>query len=250
MSRQPKTTGDSFRLTAHPPERRKRPTSVTVAQAGCTCCSCSSCCLHTFGGLVGAMCGSTVTIEDRQRRNLPHLASTDQPRRTASSQTQPTDASFTTRAPGGIVAAVPELMPQADDESYPFPFRRDELEQKDTVFSAATLYWIVVGFLVLLVAVCVFVQDTKLKFDDPVYLIWGVLVALLWLPVIQLVASLLSLILIAIFYRDKRVALVRIGYITLWSMVLASAGALLMLCLFSFEHLSQMWRILGQREGP
>jgi len=176
------TAVEPVRLMAHPPERGKRPTSVTLASGCCSCCCCC-CCLHTIGGLAGALSGSLLTIQ-------PHL--------------RPVDPSF------------------------PFPFRRDELDQEDTTFPAAALYWIVVSVLILVVTVGFFVQETMPNFDEPSFLIGGVLIALFCLPAIQLAASLLSLIVVAIFYREKYVSLVRIGKITLWSFVGSMAGALVM----------------------
>ncbi|HZZ80940.1 MAG TPA: hypothetical protein VFE62_20730 [Gemmataceae bacterium] len=54
----------AVKVTAHLPERRKRP--VTTLHAGCCCCCC--CCLHTAGSVIGAF---VAPIAPRGRLPLP-----------------------------------------------------------------------------------------------------------------------------------------------------------------------------------
>ena len=59
----------------------------------------------------------------------------------------------------------------------------------------------------------------------------GGLIALFCLPAIQLVASLLAVLVAAIFYTDKASALIRVGKITLWCFVGTTVGVLIMFAL-------------------
>jgi hypothetical protein len=238
MKRHPTTSDNPIRLTAHPPERGKRSAAVTLASGCCSCCCC--CCLHTLGSVLGAIYGSTVPIKDQRRNNFPTLPPMAPPRQTDTPRAAegifapgneampPVDTSFTAPAPGDFAAA-PERTSWTVEPSISLPSRRDELEQKTPTLPAANLYLLVVFFLILVATLYVFVQQTGPSLDEPSYLIGdAVFIALFCLPAIQLVASLLSLIIVAIFYREKYISLVRIGKITLWSFVGAMVGTLTM----------------------
>ncbi len=119
------------------------------------------------------------------------------------------------------VAARPKVM---YDPDAPFPFRRDEFyDEEEIMFSPTLLYWLFVAGLTSLVSLTFFA--TQGGMTQPEYLLWGFLLAVFGLlPFLQLGASLLSCIVVAIFYTDKRTAFVRVGKITLWSFVGALVG--------------------------
>ena len=172
----PADPGPALTVTAHPPERARRPGPVVLP---CACCSCCCCCLHTIGGIVGAAIGSVQEMEARPRRPV--------------------------------------------DPDFPFPFRRDEFEDEGPLLPATLLYWLLVLFLIGVVTVWFSVANGFRGTDD---LIGGVVVALLVLPGLQLGASLLSLIAVALFYPQKAVPLARLGKITLWSFMGSIIGLL------------------------
>ena len=61
--------------------------------------------------------------------------------------------------------------------------------------------------------------------------VFGIIVALLFVPIVQLVASIMTLIWIGIrsaHFPDKRASLQILGRITLWSFLFALAGGILM----------------------
>jgi hypothetical protein len=134
---------------------------------------------------------------------------------------------------GGLVGAISGSLlrvsarPRPVDPSFPFPFRRDELDQEDGSFPIAIIYWLLVLFGVFAVSVYTFFSDGTATLDPN--MLWiGALIALFCLPAIQLAASLLSLIAVAVFYTDKITGLIRVGKITLWSFVGTLAGVLIM----------------------
>jgi hypothetical protein len=110
------------------------------------------------------------------------------------------------------------------DPDFPFPYRRDEFEEEGTI-PAGILYWLLVSFLMAVVAVVYYVKEGATRPED---LLIGLLVALMVLPGLQLGASALAAVGVAFFYGDKRPALVRVGKITLWSFVGTLAGMALM----------------------
>jgi hypothetical protein len=170
-------SGGEIVVTAHPPERGRTGSPVTLA---CGCCCCCCCCLHMVGGVIGGLAGSV----------LP-------------------------------VAARPKIM---YDPDAPFPFRRDEFyDEEEIMFSPTLLYWLFVAGLTSLVSLIWFM--TYGGFSQPEYLLWGFLIAVFaFLPFLQLGASLLTCLVVAVFYTDKRTAFVRVGKITLWSFVGALIG--------------------------
>jgi hypothetical protein len=168
-------------VTAHPPERGRQASTVTLA---CGCCCCCCCCLHTIGSAAGGLVGSLLTVGSRPK--------------------------------------------QTYDPSAPFPFRRDEFfDEEEMMFSPTLLYWLMVSMVTSVGSIWMFVSDGT--FSHPEYILWGFLIAAIgFLPFIQLIASLLSCVVVAMFYTDKRTAFIRIGKITLWSFVGALIGSAVM----------------------
>jgi hypothetical protein len=164
--------GGPIHVEVHPPERR-RGAPVTLP-SGCCCCCC--CCLHTLGGLIGGLVGTTQTI------NPP---------------------------------------PRPVDPNFPFPFRRDELEEGGPIFPVAILYWLLVCFGVGITMLWMFLFEGARP--DRAFMEGG-FVAILILPGIQLGASLVALIGVLLFYADRTAALMRLARITLWSVVGALIG--------------------------
>jgi len=129
---------------------------------------------------------------------------------------------------GGILGSVVKLPeePKPVDPDFPFPFRRDELENEQDLVPATGLYWA----LVLFVFSCVAIWYGF--FDRPRSVVVGIVAALVFLPAIQLGASVLAAVVIAAFYTDKANALNRLGRITLLSFVgtLIGIGIMAGLC--------------------
>jgi hypothetical protein len=168
-------------VTAHPPERGRQASTVTLA---CGCCCCCCCCLHSVGSAVGGLVGSMLTIKARPKINY--------------------------------------------DPSAEFPFRRDEFyDEEEIMFSPTLMYWLMVAIVTSLGSAWFFLQ--KGTFSQPEYLLYGfLLAAIAFLPAIQLGASLLTCVAVAIFYTDKRTAFIRVGKITLWSVVGTLIGSAIM----------------------
>jgi hypothetical protein len=185
MSR-PVTLPATIRVTTHPPERGQTGSPV-ILPCGCCCCCC--CCLHSLGGIIGGIVGTTLPV-----------------------------------APA----------PRPVDPDFPFPFRRDEFDEGSPVLPMGLLYWLLVG-LGILVAVAVGAWSSGHQRIRPDDLLVGAVVALIFLPAVQLAASLVALVAV-LFYPDKRAAAVRLGKITLWSFVGAIIGTGAMsLCFFSLR---------------
>ena len=133
---------------------------------------------------------------------------------------------------GGLVGAITgsvsliEAQPirMADPDS-PFPFRRDEFEDEGPVLPIAALYWLLVVFLIGVTCVVTYFETGA---TQPETLGWGLFVAFMILPALQLAASLLSLLAVAVFYPAKSMPLKRVGKITLWSFAGTMIGLLLM----------------------
>jgi hypothetical protein len=130
---------------------------------------------------------------------------------------------------GGIVGSISPLeqTPRPVDPDFPFPFRRDELDEPGPLLPATLLYWLLVSFLMGVGTVWMVVQNgLQIRRDLPVEML---MVFALFLPLFQLGASGLAVIGVTLFYSDRRAGLVRIGKITLWSFVGALIGLFLML---------------------
>jgi hypothetical protein len=82
-----------------------------------------------------------------------------------------------------------------------------------------------VGFLMGAVAAYYYVSEGA---KNPRDLLHGLLIAVLVLPGLQLGASALAALAIAVFYADRETPLRRVGQITLWSFVGTMVGIALM----------------------
>jgi hypothetical protein len=131
---------------------------------------------------------------------------------------------------GGLVGGISGSLTRIDrprrplDPDFPFPFRRDEMEDEAT-FPSGAMYWLLVSFLCAVTAVVFYVGEGA---RDPTALLWGLGVAIMILPALQLGASVIAVIGVALFYTERTVAFIRIGKITLWSFVGTMAGLFLM----------------------
>jgi hypothetical protein len=129
---------------------------------------------------------------------------------------------------GAVSGSVSPIAPRPlilEDEDSPFPFRRDIIQDEGPFIPATLLYWMLVSFLIGVTTVAAYVKNGAANPQD---LGLGLLLAFMILPALQLGASLLSCVVIGLFYPAKGVPLVRIGRITLWSFVGTGAGLLVM----------------------
>jgi hypothetical protein len=126
---------------------------------------------------------------------------------------------------GGIVGSVGKIPmePKPVDPNFPFPFRRDELENEPDLLPVPALYWLLVLFLVSVVAGVTALMDGRVESAFT-----GFMIALFFLPGVQLGASVLGLIGVGLFYADRTNALRRLGQITLWSVVGTLIGSAVM----------------------
>jgi hypothetical protein len=115
--------------------------------------------------------------------------------------------------------------PRPVDPDFPFPFRRDELDEEGPLIPAGLLYWMLLSFLMAVLAVSYYVREGA---KDPQDLVWGLLIAFMVLPAVQLGASALAVMAIAVFCADRETPLRRVGQITLWSLVGTLIGVALM----------------------
>jgi hypothetical protein len=129
---------------------------------------------------------------------------------------------------GAVVGSVNPIQAapvRMSDPDSPFPFRRDEFEDEGPVMPATALYWLLVVFLIAVTAVWYYVDRGARNPED---ILFGLLIALMIFPALQLGASLLSLIAVALFYPSRSMPLKRVGKITLWSFVGTIAGIVFM----------------------
>jgi hypothetical protein len=134
---------------------------------------------------------------------------------------------------GGVVGSVAQIRPHPRpvDPDFPFPYRRDELDEEAPAFPPALLYWLLVSFLVAVTAVWYYLSSSGSHgplSGNPQELLIGLFIAVMILPGLQVGASVLAVLGIALFYGDKTVPLIRVGKITLWSFVGTIAGLVLM----------------------
>jgi hypothetical protein len=135
---------------------------------------------------------------------------------------------------GGVVGSVTgiEPRPKPADPDFPFPYRRDELDEEGPTFPAALLYWLLVSFLIGVTCVWYYLSASGSRRGplngDPSDLLVGLFIAVLILPGLQVGASVLATLGVALFYGEKARPLLRVGKITLWSFVGTIAGLLLM----------------------
>jgi hypothetical protein len=134
---------------------------------------------------------------------------------------------------GGVAGSVQPLRrrPKPVDPDFPFPFRRDEFDEEEPAFSPTMLYWLLVSFLIAVTVVWYYVSSAATRGPlraDRTELLMGLLVAVMILPGLQLGASALAALAIALFYGEKVTPLLRVGKITLWSVVGTLAGIAVM----------------------
>jgi len=159
------------------------------AVAPAGCCCCCCCCLHTIGGIAGAIVGSSTQLPSRP-------------------------------------------VYETDPDS-PFPFRRDVFEEDQPLVSPVLVYW-----MLLALAICATVSITVLingtsGMRDPLDELFemfaaGLFLSVMILPGLQLIASLVAVVVVAIFYPERSYALRRLGRITLYCLAGAALGTLLM----------------------
>ena len=174
MSTPAKKPQPSIQWTAHPPERR-RPGGPVILPCGC--CSSCCCCLHTLGGLIGGLVGTTAAIKPRAR---------------------PVDPDF------------------------PFPYRRDEFDVEGESLPAGALYWLLVCLGLAVGSLWFFMSEGGRR---PEQLFYGFMLTLfIFLPAVQLGAAAVAAVIVFLFYTDRVTAALRIGKITLWTVVGTGIG--------------------------
>lgn len=135
---------------------------------------------------------------------------------------------------GGVIGSVKALnLPpkEIDDPNFPFPFRRDEVQEEGAVLPAVALYWLLLSLLLGVGAVWYYLAQGRGRPDE---LLTGLVIGLALLPLPQLGASILAGLIVFFFYADHRAALARIAKITLYSFVgtVIGVGLLGLSCMF------------------
>jgi hypothetical protein len=122
-----------------------------------------------------------------------------------------------------LVGSFLPVEPSYVENESPFPYRRDEPEP-DRVLLPSLLYWLV--FLLLTGLLWLALAAQKMTTTNNI--LWAGILTLLFLPGVQLAASVLTVFVVAVcpeeFVPDKWAAIRRIGKITLWSVVGAIVG--------------------------
>lgn len=129
---------------------------------------------------------------------------------------------------GGLVGSVKHLdLPprEISDPDFPFPFRRDEIEEEGPIIPVSVLYWLLVTFLLGVGTLWYCLSSRSGRGED---LLIGLIVSLALLPIPQLGASILASIGVLVFYSDRRAAFARLGYITLYSFIGTIVGLMLL----------------------
>ncbi len=176
-------------VQVHPAERGRR---GGVVLYGTCCCCCCCCCLHTIGGVVGAILGSIPSDPvASERRWVP-------PSPLSSDVLAEFDPSKPLRnAEEHISAALPEPVPSPQSEVPATPALGSSSSQNPDAergMSGVALYWLV---LLILMPVTVILGATA--FSDPFRPMdvgSGFWTLLLGLPAVQLIASMVSSLLV------------------------------------------------------
>src|SRR5262249_15006888 len=95
--------------------------------------------------------------------------------------------------------------------------------------SPVLLYWLLVGLAVIVTVGVVAVTSGAQALNNPADLLAaGFFVSVMLLPGLQLIASLVALVVVAIFYPERGYALRRLGRITLYCFFGTLLGVMLM----------------------
>jgi hypothetical protein len=131
---------------------------------------------------------------------------------------------------GGILGSLKkqERLTRPVDPDFPFPFRRDELEEEGPLLPVMALYWLLVLFQLGVGAIWGFLASGGRRPSD---LLAGLIIGLAVLPAIQLGASLVSLFVVLLFYTDRANSLQRLASITAYSFFGTLVGIGLMFCI-------------------
>lgn len=105
-----------------------------------------------------------------------------------------------------------------DDEDAPTPIRREAFRDDRAMLPIQLVYWLMLLFLCSVTAFLTFVNSHPTMRTREGFLYGGFL-AVMVLPGLQLGASLLTSIVILIFYPDKDRPFHRVGRITLYSFI-------------------------------
>lgn len=114
------------------------------------------------------------------------------------------------------------------DPDAPFPYRLDAFEEDQPLIPPVLLYWLMVGLTVVATILATPFLFGGPGFTGPDAFFAGGFVALMLLPGLQIIASILAFLVVAIFYPERGYALRRLGRITLWSFAGTMLGLLLM----------------------
>jgi hypothetical protein len=112
------------------------------------------------------------------------------------------------------------------DPESPFPYRRDVFEEDQPLIAPTLLYWLLVALMVAGTCAVTFLSSGTANPETTLMI--GLFIAVMILPGLQLGASLLAVIVVALFYPERSYSLRRIGKITLWSFAGTALGLLLM----------------------
>jgi hypothetical protein len=124
---------------------------------------------------------------------------------------------------GGVIGTLRSLNPSRPapfDDDAP-PFQRGAFEEPNLPLPVPLVYWLLVLCLGAVWATLVYFSNGP---GSPQALIGGWFAAVLILPMLQLGASVLTAILVRLFWGDQSIPLRRVGWITLYSVVGALAG--------------------------
>ncbi len=162
----------------------------------CGCCCCCCCCLHSIGGLVGAVIGS-VTSSVTARRPSPY-----------------------------------EYLPEGGGDPFVLPPRL----RPSSALSASALYWIILALLASLVFVFSFLGFSLENFnrDQMAGLGGAILILAIFLPAVQLVASVIAMIVAGLTDRPNAAARIwTVAKITFGTLIGTGVGlgAMFLICI-------------------
>jgi len=137
---------------------------------------------------------------------------------------------------GAIVGSATQLRSQPvyeSDPDSPFPFRRDVFEEDQPLISPALVYWLLLALAIFAtVGITVLMMGTgggPNPLDEATEMLAaGLFISAMVLPGLQLIASLLAVVVVAVFYPERGYALRRLGRITLYCLAGTAIGTLFM----------------------